>query len=267
MRHKNGGQDEYYTNIAVASNFVCLTINDLLPQKVTLFVEPSAGTGSFVKALLELNYPVVAYDLTPKHPEVIQADFLDLELPQRFTAGLTVTIGNPPFGFASNNAIKFFNKCADFSDYIAFIVPRTFKKISVQNRLNKSFHLYKEYPVQKYSFLVNDNPHDVPCVFQIWQKRNNLRAIKVGNLNKYLKLVSPDNADFAMRRVGGRAGQILDGKSHSTSSTYFFKEIIKGVKDCLIEADFELTRNNTVGVKSISQLEIFEYLHEKLKER
>lgn len=265
MRHIKGGQDEYYTLDDVATRFVHLTITDLYPQEVKLFVEPSAGEGAFVKPILSMDYPVVAYDINPKHSEVLQADFLDLELPQRFTDGLTVAIGNPPFGFASNNAIKFFNRCAEFADYIAFIVPRTFKKSSVQNRLNKHFHLYKEYGVQKYAFIVNGKSYDVPCVFQIWEKRVHQRALKAGNLAKYLQLVSPKEADFAMRRVGGRAGQVLEGLDHSESSTYFFKEVKRGCKELLQNANFEEIRNNTAGVRSISQLEIFEYLDEHLK--
>lgn len=264
MRHVKGGQDEYYTRNDVASHFVHQTIKDI-DKRIALFVEPSAGTGAFVEPLLELGESVVAYDINPKHPEVAQADFLDLQVPKRFTNATTVTIGNPPFGFASNNAIKFFNRCAEFSDYIAFIVPRTFKKNSVQNRLDKHFHLLKEYTVPKYSFVLDGKSHDVPCVFQIWEKREQLRPVKAGNLGKYLKQVKPKDADFAMRRVGGRAGQILKGLDHSESSTYFFKEVQRGVKDCLKDADFEDTRNNTAGVRSISQLEIFEYLEQHFK--
>ena len=37
----------------------------------------------------------------------------------------------PPFGKVSSLAIRFFNKCAQFSDVIAFIIPRTFNKVSV----------------------------------------------------------------------------------------------------------------------------------------
>lgn len=263
MRHIKGGKDEYYTLDAVATRFVYLTITDLYPQEIKLFVEPSAGEGAFVKPLLDMQYPVIAYDINPKHPAIEEADFLQVTVQK--SEGLTVAIGNPTFGFASNNAIKFFNKCAEFADYIAFIVPRTFKKNSVQNRLDKYFHLLKEYPVQKYAFLVNGKSYDVPCVFQIWEKRTHQRALKAGNLGKYLKIVEPQEADFAMRRVGGRAGEVLKGFNHSESSTYFFKEIKDGCKELLEKANFSEVRNNTAGVRSISQLEIFEYLDEKFK--
>ena len=55
-----------------------------------------------------------------------------------------LTIGNPPFGKNSSLAISFFNKAAEFSDIIAFILPQTFSKDSVKNRLNLSFFLIME---------------------------------------------------------------------------------------------------------------------------
>ena len=52
-----------------------------------------------------------------------------------------LVVGNPPFGKISSIAIKFFNKSAEYADCIAFIIPRTFKRVSVQNKLNLNFHL------------------------------------------------------------------------------------------------------------------------------
>lgn len=257
MRHIKGGQDEFYTNDVLATHLVHITVNEI--PDIGMFIEPSAGDGAFVKPILNLGYSLVAYDINPKHPFIIKADFMEQSF-EKFEFK-TVSIGNPPFGFASNNAIKFFNKCAEFSDYVAFIVPRTFRKISVHNKLNKHFHLLKEYPVPKNAFLLDGKPHDVPCVFQIWERKDELRPTKAGNLGKYLKIVKPRDADFAMRRVGGRAGQILEGLDHSESSTYFFKEMQEGVLEKLKAMDFEV-RDDTVGVRSLSQLEIFEYLED-----
>jgi hypothetical protein len=44
-------------------------------------------------------------------------------------------------------------------------------------------------------------------VFQIWQKSEQLRQTSKSNLDEFLKSVPQDEADFAMRRVGGRAGR------------------------------------------------------------
>lgn len=35
------------------------------------------------------------------------------------------------------------------------------------DKIDLNFHLEEEYPLPKNSFLLNDEPVDVPCVFQI----------------------------------------------------------------------------------------------------
>jgi hypothetical protein len=83
--------------------------------------------------------------------KIIKKDFFDF-VPERNKKYLV--IGNPPFGKGNSKAIQFFNQAALFSDCIAFILPRTFKRISLQNRLNLYFDLsYSE-----------DIPTD-PCCF------------------------------------------------------------------------------------------------------
>jgi hypothetical protein len=75
-------------------------------------------------------------------------------------------IGNPPFGKSSSIAIKFFNKAALFSECIAFILPRTFKRISIQNRLDLNFSLIytKDLPVKPCCFIPK---MEAKCCFQI----------------------------------------------------------------------------------------------------
>jgi len=52
-----------------------------------------------------------------------------------------IVIGNPPFGKNSSLVINFFNKSAEFADVITFILPKTFKRVSIQNKLNLNFIL------------------------------------------------------------------------------------------------------------------------------
>ena len=265
--------DKFYTLATVSSGVVSLTLKYLnLDPNEVLFIEPSAGNGSFSNEVSKRGYKVLAYDIEPEHPSILKQDFLTLEinkklLQEKYGADTVfVTIGNPPFGFACSQAIKFFNKCAEFSSCIAFICPKTFRKPSVHNKLNKNFHLVQEYEIPDKSFIKDGEIKSVPCVYQIWQYQSQLRPVKAGHLNKYLKIVPASQADFAMRRVGGNAGKILDGLEHSKSSTYFFKEMRTGVKEFLQTVDFENIRNNTAGVRSISQLEIYEVLEEKFND-
>lgn len=88
-----------------------------------LFLEPSAGNGSFLNYLN--NY--VALDIAPEDARIKKQDFLS------YTPSITnfITIGNPPFGKRSKLAIEFFNKASEMSNVIAFIVPVSFMKWSV----------------------------------------------------------------------------------------------------------------------------------------
>ena len=181
-----------------------------------LIIEPSAGNGSFFNQIP--SNKKVGIDILPEHQDIIKQDFFDYE-PNPIHKNILV-IGNPPFGRISSLAIKFFNHSAKWANVIAFIIPRTFRKISVQNRLNNRFHLvYDEelphnpccfYPVMS-----------VKCCFQIWEKKDIEREfidlptthadwefLKLGKRDENGQPTPPLNADFALRAYGGNIGII-----------------------------------------------------------
>ena len=87
-------------------------------------------------------------------------------------------VGNPPFGRQSSLAIKFIKQSCKFCDTISFILPKSFKKDSLQKHFPINFHLEYEYELPKDSFIVGDKSHDVPCVFQIWIKKDTNRQVQ-----------------------------------------------------------------------------------------
>ena len=211
--------DKFYTNPEISK--MCIELVNVSGFDVV--VEPSAGNGSFSKQIDRC----VAYDLVPESNEIIMQDFLELDVDDLIGKNV-LTIGNPPFGVQNNLAVKFFNKAAEYSSIIAFILPKSFMKSSVQNRLDLRFHLDKCVELPKNSFLLNGEPYDVPCVFQIWKKDNH-RRIPVGENrnNPYIKFVK-DDFDFAIWRVGGKSGvaYIPEDKSLvSRQSNYLVKNV------------------------------------------
>jgi hypothetical protein len=169
--------DKFYTQKRVSEqcyNFLQETLN--IPEDA-LYLEPSAGAGSFLDYLT--NY--VALDIAPEDDRIQQQDFLTFETDQRHF----ITIGNPPFGNRSKLAIDFFNKASHHSDVIAFIVPVSFMKWSVQKNLNVHFSLHSYLYLEPESFSANGEPYSVRTVFQIWVRRgsvydnnNDLRLVK-----------------------------------------------------------------------------------------
>jgi predicted RNA methylase len=137
-----------------------------------IIVEPSAGNGSFLSKIPSINK--IGLDILPEHKDIIKQDFFHFIPENKYKKILVV--GNPPFGRVSSLAIKFFNHASTFCDVIAFIVPRTFRRISVQNKLNENFHIIldEEIPLKPCSFTPQMS---VKCCFQIWEKKVEKREI------------------------------------------------------------------------------------------
>jgi len=201
------------------------------------------------------------YDIDPQSTNIIKKDFFEIDIGDN-----ALVIGNPPFGFASRMAIKFFNHAASQqAKLIAFILPRTFKKDSVKNKLNLNYSLIYEEDCPKDVFILDGNIYHVPCVFQIWAYNNKERIIDYWSVeNKWIEYTTPAKAEFCVRRVGGRSGQVLKGSplDYSEVSTYFCKEKIKGSKKALQSVDFSDVVNSTAGVRSLSKREIHKALYQ-----
>lgn len=257
MINKSKELDQFYTNEKTA--LLCYTrLKDYLSKKninskEMIWLEPSAGTGSFYNLMPENK---IGIDIDPKIDNVIKFDFLNFDLPVENY----IALGNPPFGKNSSLAIKFFNKCALSCDIVAFIVPKTFKKESVKNRLDQNMHLVEEWDIEDFSFILDDKKVNVPCVFQIWKKEDVLREkIKPMNRVEGLIFCKKEEADIAFQRVGVNAGRIKSKDKFETispSSHIFIK--FENKEDLLILETIDWTdiKYNTAGNPSISRSEL-----------
>lgn len=251
--------DQFYTNPTYAKQFISTVDTTIGFSNYDLLVEPSAGDGSFLLNLDETKR--IGIDIDPQHNEIIKHDFLTWEYP---TDIKTLSIGNPPFGKNSTLAIKFFNQAAQFSAAIAFVVPRTFRKASVINRLDVHFELIHDETVPDNSFIFNGKPYNVTCCSQIWvkqdAKREKITVYKMQQVSAYFEIVDVNDSNFSLQRVGGKAGLIrTDGYHHlSKLSNYFIKMHFDFVLDVFKQIDFDEVRTNTAGNPSISPSELVE---------
>ena len=209
--------DQFFTNNNVVDK--CLSSLNLLSYDI--IVEPSAGSGSFYFKIEHKHK--IAYDLEPKFPETICYDFLETK--PLVEQGKILVVGNPPFGKNSSLAVKFFNHASSFADTIAFILPRTFRKPSIKNRLGEYFHLVEETILPKNSFHIPDGKmYDVPCVWQVWNKTTKIREkIIVRMEHKDFKFVERKEADFLIQRVGGGAGIVTKDMNKKEPAYYNIK--------------------------------------------
>ena len=257
--------DQFYTRPDLSRAYVGQILKRWRDPDV-LFVEPSAGVGAFVSPLLTAGRKVCAIDIDPKKFDMIQSDFLQFDLaPLKRNHSAIVVVGNPPFGKNASTAVRFFNHAAQHADEIAFIVPRTFRKFSLQKRLHEMFHLSHDEDVVDQAFIRFGNPHNVPCAWQIWTQRKISRPVKIPPPVDHLIIyTTPANACFAMRRVGFHAGRITTEEfvSLSKSTHYFIKEAVDGVVDALRSVDWTALSAQTAGSRSLSKAEIAFKLNE-----
>lgn len=212
--------DKFYTIPSIALECINIVGSKYEWSSWKLIVEPSAGNGSFFNQIPSDNK--IGLDIEPEHPDIKKCDFFKYKPDESFNKKPILLIGNPPFGKVSSTAIKFFNHAQEWADVIAFIIPRTFRRISVQNKLNKYFHLVydNDIPTNPCSF---NPPMMVKCCFQIWEKRSESRTIikldtthtdwdflPFGPIDDKGQPTPPDGADFAIRAYGGKCGEIKD---------------------------------------------------------
>ena len=175
---KNNNLDQFYTNPLVADELV-ETIHQLLHSAKNMkFVEPSAGTGNFIDALIKSGVKrssIKAFDLEPKAKGIIQCDYLKKRM--RFNKD-RIIIGNPPFGKRGKLAIEFVNKGLKEGTYVAMILPNIFNRYMAQRQINPGAKLIFSYTLAEDSFLVGDKSYGVKCVFQIWTTKTTFASNK-----------------------------------------------------------------------------------------
>lgn len=278
------GLDKFYTIPSVAKE--CLRIlGTFFPwDSWDRIIEPSAGNGNFF-----LQIPSdkkIGMDIAPEHSTIQTQNFFEFSLPSTFPSLFScpkvLVVGNPPFGRVSSLALKFFNHAAKFSTVIAFVLPRTFRRISLQNKMDPSFHCIhdSDIPLEPCAF---DPPMRAKCCFQIWEKRSYPRDqitlstthhdwtfLPYGPFDKDGQPTPPSNADFAIRAYGGACGEIRTDALDTLrpKSWHWIKSNID--KDTLIERfsslDYSVSQN-TARQNSIGRGElVFLYTHQDTEE-
>lgn len=250
--------DQFYTNRTVAKDCFQFLGKEFKLNDDDVFLEPSAGDGAFFE-LFPANRRV-GCDLEPKHPEVVEADFLNDFAPKP-GVGRWICCGNPPFGKNSSLAVRFFNRAAEFCHVIAFVVPLTFRKSSLQKKLHKFFELEAEMTLPEQAFVFEGGPYAVPCSFQVWVKKDSPRKVADAPLSHPdFEFCCPKDGSFAVRRVGGLAGKVIEPfVGYSPNSHYYLRPLAidaQVLRHRIESIDWADVKWNTAGNPSISKREL-----------
>ena len=135
-----------------------------------IYIEPSAGDGSFTKILPSNS---VSLDIEPRYDKIIKKDFLKWE-PDDISKKY-ITIGNPPFGLRGNLALRFINHSSKFSDHLCFLLPPLFEsdgKGSPMKRV-KNYNLIHSEKINTNFYDPGGKTIKINVILQIWSKLAN----------------------------------------------------------------------------------------------
>lgn len=264
------GKEQFYTPKALALELTAHLAKVVSASSDVEFakhqiLEPAGGTGAFISAAAELGATqFLSFDIEPKHPKVSKANFLEVNLGPVFGA---VTLGNPPFGRNNALSIPFFNHAAGHSDFIAFIVPRSWRKWSVINRLDRNFHLVDDRDIQvdyvdETGAQISTKKRLNTC-FQIWERRSEQRPLVAVEDKGLVAKTTPEDADVSLTIFGYNCGQLKTEFARKPNTTQMFLKL-KHPKalEALQNANFERFFRNTAYTEALSIQEINYLLNE-----
>lgn len=260
------GKEQYYTPTELADdliNEVMVFVPDLAKRTI---LEPAGGTGAFLKAAAKIGAKdFLSFDIEPKHAGVKQADFLQATL----SGANAVTISNPPFGRNNSLSIPFFNKAAQHSEFICFIVPRSWRKWSVINRLDRRFHLVADHDIQiDYEDDAGEKlsvQNNLATCFQIWQRTSRLRPRYTVADQGLVEKTTPAEADVALTIFGFGCGKVLTDFERKPNTTKMFLKLHHPkALAALKSVDFTKFSKNTAYTQALSLPEINYLLNERI---
>ena len=263
--------DQYYTDPTYALYFWKQIDKLLNLDGYDLFVEPCAGTGSFYDLMPKDKR--IGIDIHPQCDDTIETDFLTWPGPP-VPSGRVLTITNPPFGQNSNLAIRFFNRAGLYSSAIGIVAPKSFKKSTIQKRLDNSFELIWEQDTPKKSFINNQNINvDVKTVAQVWKRKHlfSRKDVEHNYMHLFKFVTFDDDYDLILRRIGYNSGKFYSKvEEQEKNQFYFIKTFSNEVYNNILKIDFSECRDNTGGGLSVNRKDVVnEYfkLQEKTDDR
>lgn len=261
-KFRKNTKDQFYTNIEIAKECIRHIQSIIENVEEYMWIEPSAGNGSFYHNIPESVCDKIGMDIEPQAEDIIEQNYLTWTPIIRNNTKKVLIFGNPPFGRQSSTAKDFIKKSCKFADVIAFILPKSFVKPSMNNVFDLKFHCMYSNELAKDAFILNNSKYDVPCVFQIWQKKDTQREIeKIIKPYKFTYIKATGQYNIAFRRVGGLAGKCYhnNGTKYSSQSHYFMKfddDLMSFIDEIISKINEYTFPSNTVGPRSLSKTEI-----------
>lgn len=264
--------DAYYTPKELAYTLCRKTIEIIGDKNIYDVIEPSAGCGAFSDFFEECE----SYDIDPKRDYIVKADFLTVPLIYRKGR---LFIGNPPFGYRNNLAIKFYNRCCELGDYVAFVLPIS--------QLNNNLQFYRFDLIYSCDLgVIEYSGVPLHCCFNIYKRPESgkfnpkpditLKDVtiiehrrKTGNYATAQNKTIAPNFDYAMCNWGsGCLGKVPEYVGQYAQEVYFYCHNTK-YRDKLLDIlqpDKIRDYVKSISAKKISVAKLYIYIKENIPE-
>jgi predicted RNA methylase len=260
------GKEQYYTPKPLALELVEHIENVLGSLAGKTILEPAGGTGAFIDAVQAKGVAnVISFDIEPLHELVSLGDFLEQEIKE----SNLITVSNPPFGRNNSLSIPFFNHAVKVSDAICFIVPRSWRKWSVTNRLDLGFELALDLDIDiDYVDAVGtplSSKNLLATCFQIWKKADSPRGLVRVTDKGIIEKVSPELADVSLTIFGYGCGKVKTQFEPVANTTQMFLKLKHPQALAALESvDYSKFFKNTAYTEALSLQEINYLLNEEI---
>lgn len=272
------GKEQFYTPPDIAHDVVALVLANVPTALERTWVEPCGGTGRFLDGFAAAGVTRMwSCDIEPQDPRVELRDFLSMTAADFTALGLkdAVVATNPPFGRNNALSVPFFNQSALFADVIAFIVPRSWRKWSVQDRLDRHFDLVADEDLAiDYEGVdgkkLSERGALKTCV-QVWVRQTGSdgdgglwrRPLHVVPDRGYVTKVSPAEADVSLTIFGRGCGSVKTEFPRVGNTTQMFLKLKDNdVLEALLRVDFARFYERVAYTEALSLKEINFLLNE-----
>ena len=264
--------DKFYTNRDIVNLCYDVIKTHIDIDKNDLIIEPSAGNGSFINIIKKLSNNYKFYDIKPENKEIVKKNFLDLHYDD--SNNNCHIIGNPPFGNKSSKAIAFIKHATYIlkAKSISFILPISFKKLSLQKSFPLNYHLIYQINIPINSFTYFGITKNIKTVFQIWIHKDKLRKITQKLIPSYwYSFTKKENSTISIRRVGSKIGYVKITEDSDNINTHWFIKINSSLNNKILNLLIKLNninfnKDNNVGALSISKQDIIKKYNKLSKE-
>lgn len=176
-----------------------------------------------------------------------------------------VVVGTPAFGADGTAPLAVINHAATFADYVALLLPASFARNALKDRVDPFLELVFEQTFPEQLAIIDGELEPVRVVFQIWKKRSGARLERedITSHAEFEFAADPKDANFLVRGRGPDIGQVVEVSATTitgvTGADFYIRAVGLGVpalRRRFERLDYADIRRKSFGAPWIGQAEL-----------